>query len=58
MISDSLKDRELAKFREVGTGIHGGDLILAAGSAYLLQVNNLANRPLSVDWNLLMHEHC
>ena len=42
----------------VGTGIHGGDLIFCAGSAYWIKFENLAYRDLSIDWNLEMHEHC
>ena len=42
----------------VGTGIHGEDLILCAGSTYLIKLENLAYRDISYDWNLVMHEHC
>jgi len=42
----------------VSTGIQGGDLILAAGSAYWIKLENLAYRDITYDWNLEMHEHC
>jgi len=42
----------------VGTGIHGGELILCAGSSYLIKTQNIAARTLSLDWNINLHEHC
>jgi len=42
----------------VGTGIQGGEMIFCAGSSYLIKTFNIAARPLSVDWNISMHEHC
>ena len=42
----------------VGTGIHGGDMILCSGSAYLIKFENLAYRDITYDWNLELHEHC
>ena len=49
-----------AKFASapVSTGIHGGDLILAAGSCYWIKFENLAYRDITYDWNIEMHEHC
>ena len=42
----------------VSAGIHGGDLIFAAGSAYWIKFENLAYRDITYDWNIEMHEHC
>ena len=42
----------------VSTGLHGGDLIFAAGSAYWVKLENLAYRDITFDWNIEMHEHC
>ena len=42
----------------VATGLHGGELIFCAGSAYLIKLKNLAYRDITYDWNMEMHEHC
>ena len=43
---------------QVGTGVAGDQMILCAGSSYLIKTYNIAARPLSIDWNLDLHEHC
>jgi|GEM_PF-2896892 len=42
----------------VGTGVHGGQAILCNGSSYLIKTDNIAARTLSLDWNVVFHEHC